>query len=90
MVAENALHTSLAAYASSGKLEIAAQTAFDAAYAAYRNGVGSIVQTSLAENGLVDATLSHSDAYYATLIAAAGLAFGTGALDHSTPEYQPY
>ncbi|QHM92461.1 TolC family protein [Acetobacter pasteurianus] len=90
VVAENALHTSLTAYASSAKLETAAQTAFDAAYAAYRNGVGSIVQTSMAENGLVDATLSHSDAYYAALIAAAGLAFGTGALDHSTPEYQPY
>ncbi|MGX7345342.1 TolC family protein [Acetobacter pasteurianus] len=90
VVAENALHTSLAAYASSAKLETAAQTAFDAAYAAYRNGVGSIVQTSMAENGLIDATLSHSDAYYAALIAAAGLAFGTGALDHSTPEYQPY
>lgn len=90
VVAENALHTSLAAYASSAKLETAAQTAFNAAYAAYRNGVGSIVQTSMAENGLVDATLSHSDAYYATLIAAAGLAFGTGVLDYSTPEYQPH
>ncbi|EHH69488.1 TolC family protein [Gluconobacter morbifer] len=80
VAAENALRTSLSAYMASDKLQTAAQTGFDAAYAAYRNGVGSITQASLAQNGLLNATLSHSDAYYAALIAAAGVAFGTGAL----------
>ncbi|MFT8789338.1 TolC family protein [Komagataeibacter saccharivorans] len=89
VAAENALHTSLSAYSASGRLEAATRTAFDAAYAAYRNGVGSIIQTSMAQNGLLDATLSHSDAYYAALIAAASLAFSTGSLDQAPAEYAP-
>ncbi|GEC61313.1 protein CyaE [Gluconobacter oxydans] len=80
VAAENALRTSLSAYAASGRLETAARTSFEASSAAYRSGVGSLTQTSIAQNGYLDATLSHSDAYYAALIAAAGLAFGTGSL----------
>ncbi|MBF0860535.1 TolC family protein [Gluconobacter kanchanaburiensis] len=80
VAAENALRTSLSAYAASGRLETAAKTSFDASTTAYRSGVGSLTQTSIAQNGYLDATLSHSDAYYAALIAAAGLAFGTGSI----------
>lgn len=80
VMAENALHTSLSAYTASNRLSVASHTGFDAALAAYRSGVGSITQTELAGNGLLDADISRSDAYYASLMAAAGLAFATGAL----------
>ena len=80
VLAENALHTSLQAYEAASKLRVASQTNFDAALLSYRSGTGSVTQTELAQNGLLDANLSRSDAYYAALIAAAGLAFGTGSL----------
>ncbi|MFT8464367.1 TolC family protein [Acetobacter persici] len=80
VVAENSLHGSLSAYTAAGHLQTAAQTSFDAAFAAYRSGVGSITQATLAQTGLLDAQLGHSDTYYAALIAAASLAFATGAL----------
>ncbi|MFT8952137.1 MAG: TolC family protein [Gluconobacter sp.] len=83
VVAENALRTSLSAYTASAKLETAAMTSFEASSAAYRSGVGSMTQTSIAQNAYLDATLAHSDAYYAALIAAAGLAFGTGSLNQN-------
>jgi len=84
VAAENGLRSSLSAYEASQKLHIAAQTGFDAALAAYRNGEGSVTQATIIENGLLDARLAQSDAYYAALIAAASLAFATGSLDTST------
>lgn len=80
VAAENAVRTGLNAYTAATTLHVASQTSFDAALTAYRSGTGSITQAELARNGLLDADISRSDAYYATLIAAAGLAFGTGAL----------
>ncbi len=80
VAAQNGLHTGLSAYRAATKLEAAAQTSFDAAFAAYRSGVGSITPATLAQSGLVDAQLARSDAYYAALIAAASLGFATGAL----------
>ncbi|MFT8674861.1 MAG: TolC family protein [Acetobacter sp.] len=80
VAAENALHTSLSAYDAASKLRVASQTSFDASLSAYRNGTASITQTEIARNGLLDADISRSDAYYAALIAAAGLAFSTGSL----------
>nr|WP_082790639.1 TolC family protein [Gluconobacter albidus] len=80
VLAENALHTSLQAYEAASKLRVASQTNFDAALVSYRAGTGSVTQAELAQNGLLDANISRSDAYYAALIAAAGLAFGTGSL----------
>lgn len=80
VVAENAVHTSLSAYTASSQLKTAAQTSFNAAFTAYRSGVGSITQATIAQNGLLDATISQSDAYFAALIAATSLAFSTGSL----------
>lgn len=80
VAAQNGLHTGLSAYRAATKLEAAAQTSFDAAFAAYRSRVGSITPATLAQSGLVDAQLARSDAYYAALIAAASLGFATGAL----------
>ena len=50
VLASNALHTSLSAYAASRSVETAAQTTFDAALSAYRSGVGSITDLTLAES----------------------------------------
>jgi outer membrane protein TolC len=80
VAAENGLHTGLSAYRAATKLEAAAQTSFDAAFTAYRSGVGSITPATLAQSGLLDAQLAQSDAYYAALIAAASLGFATGAI----------
>ena len=78
--ADNALHTSLAAYSASKSLEAAAQTTFDAALAAYRKGVGSITDATLAEIRLLQAKNAATDAYSTALSAAATLALATGAL----------
>lgn len=80
VTAENALHTSLSAYNAAGRLYTASQTSFDASFTAYTHGAGSVTQAEMARNGLLDATISRSDAYYAALIAAASLAFSTGSL----------
>jgi outer membrane protein TolC len=85
VVASNALRTSLAAYDASRALTTAAQTSFDASLDAYRNGVGSITELTLAENQLLLAKNAASDAYSTALAAAATLALATGALG-SAPE----
>ena len=80
VLADSALRTSLSAYAASQTLEAAAQTTFDSALAAYRNGVGSITDLTLAETQLLQAKNASTDAYSTALSAAATLALSTGAL----------
>jgi outer membrane protein TolC len=78
--ADNGLRTSLAAYSAAQALATAAQTTFDAALAAYRNGVGSITDLTLAQSQLLQAKNAASDAHSAALSAAVTLALATGAL----------
>jgi outer membrane protein len=85
VLADNALHTSLSAYAASQSLETAAQTTFASALAAYRNEVGSITDLTLAETQLLQAKNASTDAYSSALSAAATLALSTGRLG-ATPE----
>ena len=80
VLADNALHTSLAAYSAAEALTSAAQTTFDAALAAYRNGVGPITDVTMAETQLLQARNASTDAYSTALSAAATLALATGAL----------
>ena len=80
VIAENALHTSLAAYSASQTLETATQTTFDSALAIYRNGVGSITDVTLAATQLLQAKNASTDAYSTALSAAATLALAAGAL----------
>lgn len=80
VIAENGVHASLSAYSAATKLQVASQTAFDAAFTAYKQGVGSLTQATLAQTGLLDAQLGQSDTYYAALIAAVSLAFATGSV----------
>ena len=80
VLADNALRTSLSTYAASQTLEAAAQTTFDSALAAYRNGVGSITDLTLAETQLLQAKNASTDADSRALSAAATLALSAGAL----------
>ena len=78
--AGNALRTSLAAYTASQALATAAKTTFDGALGAYRNGVGSITDVTVAEIQLLQAKNAATDSYSTALTAAATLALVTGAL----------
>jgi outer membrane protein len=80
VVAKNTLTTSLSAYNASTVLTAAAQTTFNAALAAYRNGVGSISDVTTAERQLLAAKNAATDAYSTALSAAATLALATGAM----------
>ena len=63
VLADNALRTSLSAHSASEALRSAAQTTFDAALAAYRGGVGSITDVTMAETQLLQARNATTDAY---------------------------
>jgi outer membrane protein TolC len=78
--ADNALRTGLSAYAAAQSLVAAARTTFDAALAAFRGGVGSITDLTLAESQLLQAKNASTDAYSMALSAAATLALSTGTL----------
>jgi outer membrane protein len=80
VLADNALDTSLSAYAAAQTLASAAQTTFDASLEAYRSGVGSITDLTLAETQLLQAKDATTDAYNTALSAAASLALSTGVL----------
>jgi outer membrane protein TolC len=80
VVAENGLRTSLSAYNAATSLTAAAETTFEATLTAYRNGVGSITDATVAESQLLQAKNASTDAYSATLSAAATLALAVGAL----------
>jgi outer membrane protein len=85
IAARNTLKTSLSAYAASTALAAAAQTTFDAALTAYRNGVGSITDVTLAERQLLVAKNAATDAYSTALSSAATLALAAGALGSAPP-----
>lgn len=80
VVAENGLRTSLSARSASTVLTAAAETTFEAALTAYRNGVGSITEVTVAESQLLWAKNASTDAYSAALSAAATMALAVGAL----------
>ena len=80
VVAENTLKTSLAEHKSSEIFLETAQIAYDSALAAYQNGTGSITDVSLADNQLMQAKNTMTNAYSSSLSAAASLALATGDL----------
>ena len=85
VLADNALRTSLSAHGASEALRSAAPTTFDAALAAYRSGVGSITDLTMAQTQLLQARNATTDAYSIALSAAATLALATGALGQAPP-----
>jgi outer membrane protein TolC len=80
VLANNALRTSLSAYKAATAVVSAAKTTFDAALAAYRSGVGSITDATMAETQLLQGRNASTDAYSTALSAAAALALATGSL----------
>jgi len=85
VLADNALHAGLSAYAASGALVSVAQTTFDTALTAYRSDVGSITDLTIALGQLLQASNASSDAYITALSAAAIIALSTGALGQAPP-----
>src|SRR6476661_8721759 len=86
VVARNTLKTSLSAFSAATALTSAAQTTFDAALAAYRNGVGSITAVAIVECQLLVAKNAATDAFSTALSAAATLALAAGALGSAPPQ----
>jgi outer membrane protein len=86
VVAGNTLKTSLSAYTAATALASAAQTTFNAALVAYRNGVGSISDVTTAERQLLAAKNAATDAYSTAFSAAATLALSTGTLGSAPSE----
>ena len=84
--AATSVKSSAAAYHAAAALVAASQTSFDSALAAYKHGVGSITDVTVAETKLLDARNVATDAYSAALSAAAGLAFSAGALGAAPAE----
>ncbi|QDH14881.1 TolC family protein [Oecophyllibacter saccharovorans] len=80
VVAQNGLTTGQSAFEAATALERTARTGYNAALTAYRSGEGTVTRLLEMQNGLFNATMSRSDSYYATLAAAATLAFATGSL----------
>ncbi|KDB07229.1 outer membrane efflux protein [Burkholderia sp. lig30] len=80
VAAQNALQTSLASHEAANALVDAAQTSYDAALTAYRSGVGSITDATLAQSQLIAAKNASVDSYCGALSAAAALALATGTI----------
>lgn len=74
----DALRSALASYKAATALTDAAKVTYDAALDSYRAGVGNITVLTAADSGLLDARQARSDAYAASLVAAANLAFVLG------------
>ncbi len=80
VLAESTLKSSLAAREASLQLVSAAEATYGAALDAYRNGLGSVTETLIAETQLLAARNAAVDAYSTALSAAASLALAAGTL----------
>ncbi len=78
--AYEALSSGFAEYRASQVLTEAAQTAYDAAFDAYRQGVGTYTDLVARATRLDEARSDREDAHAAVFIAATSLAFATGTL----------
>lgn len=77
--AYNDLKTSLAAYGAALALRAAAKTSYDAAFDAYRHGVGTYTDVASEQTSLARADAEMVDAHANAFTAAAALALATGA-----------
>ncbi|RQR44337.1 TolC family protein [Burkholderia sp. Bp9140] len=88
VAAQNAVQTSLASHDAARALVDAAQTSYDAALTAYRNGVGSVTDATIAQSQLLAARNAEVDSYAGALSAAAALALATGTIGSSPSSSQ--
>lgn len=80
IAARNALRTALESHRAATALVAAASTTYDAAFAAYSNGVGTVDAATEADTGLLDAREAQAEAHAAALVGAVNLAFAVGSL----------
>lgn len=80
IVASDTLRSALASYRAATALTDAARVTYDAAFAAWKSGVGSITAAVAADTGLLQARQAQADAHAASLVSAANLAFVLGAM----------
>ncbi|KMQ92504.1 transporter [Lasius niger] len=78
--AHNGLKTGLSTWTASKRMDEAATLGFNAGLEAYRSGEGSVTRLLELQNQLYKAETGKWDAYYASLVSAASLAFATGSL----------
>jgi outer membrane protein TolC len=78
VAAETVLRSTLQSFEAATTLVSAAQTTYDAAFDAYRNGVGTLTTVTEATTNLLDARQARADAHNAAMAAAANLAFVMG------------
>nr|MCV4206343.1 TolC family protein [Roseomonas sp. SXEYE001] len=80
VTASNTLRTALESHRAASALTAASRVTYDAALAAYKNGVGTVTAATAADTGLLDARQAQADAHAAAIIGAANLAFVVGAM----------
>ncbi len=85
VAARNALRTALESHRAATALVGAASTTYDAAFAAYRGGVGTVDAATAADTALLDARQAQAEAHAAALIGAVNLAFVVGSPTNVEP-----
>ncbi|TCT05698.1 TolC family protein [Aquabacter spiritensis] len=83
VIATETLRSALASHQAATALVRAAQTTYDAAFSAYKMGVGNISVATEADSGLLAARQAEAESHAAALVAAANLAFVLGAMTSS-------
>jgi outer membrane protein TolC len=78
VAAETALRSTLQSFEAATELVSTAQTTYDAAFEAYRSGVGTLTTVTQATTDLLEARQARADAHNAALAASANLAFMMG------------
>lgn len=83
VVAYDVLRTSLSANEAASELVNAARTNYEAALDYYKNGLGTLADISVTQNGLLKAQYAQAQARSDAFVAAATLAFATGTLTNA-------
>src|SRR5690606_27224876 len=83
VVAYDVLRTSLSANQAASELVNAARTNYEAALEYYKNGLGTLSDISVTQNGLLKAQYAQAQARSDAFVAAATLAFATGTLTNA-------
>lgn len=89
VAAETVLRSSLQSFEAASELVSTANTAYDAAFNAYRNGVGTLTLATEAATDLLQARQARTEAHNATLAAAADLAFVMGQMTSPRTSWLP-
>lgn len=89
VAAETALQSALQSHDTAVELVKTARTAYDAALASYREGLGTLTVATEAATQLLQARQARADARMASQIAAANLAFATGAMIRPQENWLP-